>query len=35
MEKTITDLSVDYFDAAQNMEELIKSTTAKIKPAVS
>ena len=33
MEKTITDLSVDYFEAAQNMEELIKSTTAKIKEA--
>ena len=33
MEKTITDISVDYFDAAQNMEELIKSTTAKIKEA--
>ena len=34
MERTITDLSVDYFKAAEDMEELIKKTTAGIKAAV-
>ena len=33
MERTITDLSVDYFKAAEDMDELIKKTTAKIKEA--
>ena len=33
MERTITDLSVDYFKAAENMEELIKKATANIKEA--
>ena len=33
MEKTITDLNVDYFKAAADMDYLIKKTTAKIKEA--
>lgn len=33
MEKTITDLSADYFKAAENMDELIKKATANIKEA--
>lgn len=33
MERTITELSVDYFKAAENMDELIKKTTAGIKEA--
>ena len=33
MERTITDLSVDYFKAAENMEELIKKATVNIKEA--
>ena len=31
MEKTITDLSIDYFKAAEDMDYLIKNLTARIK----
>ncbi len=31
MERTITDLSVDYFKAAADMDSIIKNLTAKIK----
>ncbi len=34
MERTITDLSVDYFKAAENMDALIKKTTANIREAI-
>ncbi len=34
MERTIADLSVDYFKAAEDMDYLIKKTTVKIKEAV-
>lgn len=33
MERTITDLSADYFKAAEDMDYLIKKTTAGIKEA--
>ncbi len=33
MEKTITDLSVDYFEAACNIDSMIKNITAKIRSA--